>query len=125
VCYSVLQCVAVLLQCVTVCCSVLQCVAVCCSVLQCVAVCCSVSQCAAVCCSMLQCVVVCCSMLQCGAVRVLTFVVVSARKHIPPWKYVHRGNRHGVNVHHSQHLFCFLWDSLDHCRNSHTTMKKK
>jgi len=35
---SVLQCVAVLLQCVAVCCIMLQCVAVCCSVLQCVAV---------------------------------------------------------------------------------------
>ena len=32
VCFSVLQCVAVLLQCVAVCYSVLQCVAVCCSV---------------------------------------------------------------------------------------------
>jgi len=41
VCCSVLQCVAVCLQCVAVWCSVLQCVAVCCSVLQCVAVCCS------------------------------------------------------------------------------------
>jgi len=39
---------AVVLQCVAVCCSVLQCVAVCCSVLQCVAVCCSVLQCVAV-----------------------------------------------------------------------------
>jgi len=39
--------IALLLQCVTVCCSVLQCVAVCCSVLQCVAVCCRALQCVA------------------------------------------------------------------------------
>jgi len=40
VCCSVSQCVAVVLQCVAVSCSMLQCVAMCCSVLQCVAVCC-------------------------------------------------------------------------------------
>jgi len=48
-CCSVLQCVAVLLQCVLACCTMLQCVAVCCSVLQCVAVC-------ALCYSVWQCV---------------------------------------------------------------------
>jgi len=64
----VLQCVAVCVGCVAMCCSVLQCVVVCvrsrvevlvsalttvskiyCSVLQCVAVCCSVLRCVAVC----------------------------------------------------------------------------
>ena len=71
-CYSVLQCVAVLLQC---CCSVvamlLQSVAECCkvfcSVLQCIAVCCSLLQWVAVCCSMLQYVAVCCSVLRVGS----------------------------------------------------------
>ena len=73
VCYSVLQCVAVLLQrqhmwnvCVLLllllfkisCCSVLQCVAACGSVLQCFSVCFSVWQCVAVSCSVLQCVAV-------------------------------------------------------------------
>ena len=64
----VLQCVAVCLQWVAVCCSVMQCVALCCSVLQCVAVCYSVLQCVASCCSVLQCAAVCCSVLQCVAV---------------------------------------------------------
>jgi len=41
-------CVACVLQCVSVCCSVLQCVAVCCSVLQYFALCCSLLQCVAV-----------------------------------------------------------------------------
>jgi len=92
VCCSVLQCVAVVLQCVAVCCSVLQCAAVCCSILQCVdvqyvavrrpgdkmqrelallqcvAVCYSVLQCIAVCCCVLPCAAVCCSVLQCVAV---------------------------------------------------------
>ena len=63
-CCSVLELIAVVLQCVAVCCSVLQCVAVCCSVLQCVTVCCSVLQCIAVSCSVLQRVAVCCSVLQ-------------------------------------------------------------
>ena len=67
VCWSVLQCVAVMLQCIAVCCrlgevvcisSVLQCVAV---VLQCVAVCCSS---ATVHCSVLQCIVACCNVVQ-------------------------------------------------------------
>jgi len=61
----VLQCVANMLQCAAVCCSVLQYVAVCCSAMQYVAVFCSVLQCSAVCCSVLQCVAVCCSVLQC------------------------------------------------------------
>jgi len=79
----VLQCVAaadpgilneavgnIALQCVVVCCGgVAVCCSVFCSVLQCVAVCCSVlQQCVAVCCSVLQrvaaCVAVCCSVLQ-------------------------------------------------------------
>jgi len=74
VCCSVLQEVAVVVQCSAcgavgwVCCSVLQCVTGCCSVLQCVAVCCSMLQYVAVCCSMMQCVAVCCSVLQCVAV---------------------------------------------------------
>jgi len=92
VCCSVLQCVAVLLQC---CCSTLQCVAVRChsclsllllDVLEQLYPRCSMLQCAAACCSVLQCVVVtcvsaflyliysskcilvavCCSVLQCG-----------------------------------------------------------
>jgi len=71
------------LQCVAACCSVLQCVAVCCSVLQCVAVWRSVLQCGTVCCyccSVVQCVVVCCSVLQRGVVwcSVLIAVVVPA-----------------------------------------------
>jgi len=61
---SVLQGIAVDLQCVVVCCSVLQCVAVCCSVLQCVAACCSVLQCIAACCSVLQCAALYCRVLQ-------------------------------------------------------------
>jgi len=84
---GVLQCVAVVLQCIAVRRGALQCVGslkgdmnletkVCCSG---VAVCCSVLQCVAVCCSALQCVgslkgdmnletKVCCSVLQCIAV---------------------------------------------------------
>jgi len=56
--YLVKVCVAVCLQCVTVCNSVLQCVAVSCSELQCVAVSCSELQWVAVSCSVLQCVAV-------------------------------------------------------------------
>ena len=61
VCCSILQYIAVGLQCIAVWRSVLQCVAVCCSVLQCVAVCCSVLQCGAVCCHSLS--LICCSAL--------------------------------------------------------------
>ena len=71
---------AVVLQCIAVCCSVLQCVAVCCSVMPLnseffvqtsvnhgyvVTVCCSVLQRVAACCSVLQCVAVCQSWLCC------------------------------------------------------------
>ena len=55
---DVLQCVARVLHCVAVCCSVLQCAAMCCNVLHCAALCCSVSQHVAVCCRVLQCVAV-------------------------------------------------------------------
>jgi len=64
-----LHCVAVLLQCAAVCCSVLQCVAVCCSVSQRVAACRSVLQHAAACSSVLPCVEVRCSVLQCFPVQ--------------------------------------------------------
>jgi len=73
-----LSCVAPVLQCVAVCCSVLQLAVVCCSVLQCVAVCCSVLQCVAVCCSVLQYVAVCCSVCVCVYIGVgLVCVYVS------------------------------------------------
>ena len=103
---SVLHCVAVILPCVavcctvswmsmhatlvTVCCSVLQCVAVCCSVLWCIAVClcrgmhassitvcCSVLHYIAVCCSVLQCVAICCSVSLEGYARILHAVCCS------------------------------------------------
>jgi len=85
VCCSVLQYVATVVQCITVCCSCqqesLKCVAVCCSVLQCVAVCCNVLQCVAVCCIVLQCLAVSCSVLRCvslspATVREVTDVTV-------------------------------------------------
>ena len=80
-CYSVLQCVAGVLQCAycrcvaqthqiaavsktVMCRRCVQCVAVCCSVLQCVAVCCSVSQVCAVCHRVSQHVAAYCSVLQ-------------------------------------------------------------
>jgi len=75
-CCSVLQCVAVWLRCVAVCCSALPCIVSSCSVLQCGAVCCSVVQCVAVCvCAHLslrkmhlfkfECVATHCSVLHC------------------------------------------------------------
>ena len=63
-----LCCMYVVVQCVSLGCSVYAWVAVCIVVLQCVAVYCSVLQCVAVCCSVMQCVAVCCSVLQCECV---------------------------------------------------------
>ena len=93
-----LQCVASVLQCVSVCCSVLQCVIlaveasppcdrwsgrVCCSVLQCVAVCRRMLQYVAVCCSVLQCVAVCCSVLQCATLSAGTsrHIIAGEKQH--------------------------------------------
>ena len=92
VCCSVLQCVAVQMQCGVVRFSVLQCAAMRCSAFQCdavdMAVCITpmlycmwshrVAQCVAVCRSVLQYVAVCCSMSQCVAVRCSALQYVEA-----------------------------------------------